>query len=181
MALRKLHTLLAVAGIALAGGAAWWWQNQPAQARNVVAAPGAAPAKPAPGTGGPGGPGGPAPVEVARAEAMSLTDDVTAVGSLKAVQGVMLRPEVSGRVARLGFVEGARVKRGQLLVQLDDTLQQAQLQQAEASAAIARTNLARSRELLGQGFVSQSAVDQNAAAQDVAEAQVAWPAPSWRG
>lgn len=174
MALRKLHTVLAVAGIALAGAAAWWWQNQPAQARSVTAVPGA-PATGARAGGGAGaaaGAGGPAPVEVAQAEAMSLTDDVSAVGSLKAHQGVMLRPEVSGRVARLGFVEGARVKRGQLLVQLDDTLQQAQLQQAEASAAIARTNLARSRELLGQGFVSQSAVDQNAAALEVAEAQV---------
>jgi membrane fusion protein (multidrug efflux system) len=60
-----------------------------------------------------------------------------------------------------------------LLVQLDDTLQQAQLQQAEAQAAIARTNLQRSRELVAQGFVSQSAVDQNAAALQVAEAQVA--------
>ncbi|MBL8307614.1 MAG: efflux RND transporter periplasmic adaptor subunit [Rubrivivax sp.] len=172
MALRRIHTVLAVAGIALAGAAAWWWQNQPAQARSVAAVSGASgPA--ARGGSAPGGAGGPAPVEVARAEAMTLTDDATAVGSLRARQGVMLRPEVSGRVARLGFVEGARVKGGQLMVQLDDTLQRAQMQQAEASAAIARTNLARSRELLGQGFVSQSAVDQNAAALDVAEAQVA--------
>ena len=104
---------------------------------------------------------------------MTLTDDVQAVGSLKSSQGVMLRPEVSGRIARLGFADGARVKRGQLLVQLDDTLQRAQLQQAQAQASIARTNLQRSRELLAQGFVSQSAVDQNAAGLDVAEAQVA--------
>lgn len=175
MALRKLHSLLAVAGIALAGTAAWWWQNRPAQAQPLNAAGAAAPAAARPGSAAPAGPAaaGPAPVEVARAEAATLTDEATAVGSLKAHQGVMLRPEVSGRVARLGFSEGTRVRRGQLLVQLDDTLQQAQLQQAEASAAIARTNLARSRELLGQGFVSPSAVDQNAAALEVAEAQVA--------
>ena len=104
---------------------------------------------------------------------MTLTDDVQAVGSLKSSQGVMLRPEVSGRIARLGFSEGQRVRRGQLLVQLDDTLQQAQLKQAEAQASIARTNLQRSRELLAQNFVSQSAVDQNAASLQVAEAQVA--------
>ena len=103
----------------------------------------------------------------------TLVDDVQAVGSLNAAQGVMLRPEVSGRVAQFGFVEGQRVRRGQLLVQLDDTLQQAQLKQSEAQSSIARTNLQRSRELLAQGFVSQSAVDQNAAALEVAEAQVA--------
>ena len=104
---------------------------------------------------------------------MMLSDEVQAVGSLKSVQGVMLRPETSGRISRLGFADGGRVVKGQLLVQLDDTLQQAQLQQAQAQASIARTNLQRSRELQAQSFVSQSAVDQNAAALQVAEAQVA--------
>ena len=84
----------------------------------------------------------------------------------------MLRPEVSGRIVQIGFADGQRVRRGQLLVQLDDTLQQAQLRQAEAQAGIARTNLQRNQDLAGQGFVSQSAVDQNAAALDVAMAQV---------
>ena len=112
-------------------------------------------------------------VEVARVQSLQITDDVQAVGSLRSNQGVMLRPEVSGRIVKLGFKDGQLVRRGQLLVQLDDTLQQAQLKQGEAQAAIARTNLQRSRELLGQGFVSQSAVDQNQAALDVAEAQVA--------
>lgn len=163
--------MLAVAGIAISGTAAWWWQNAPARAQSTAAAGGgrapASAAAPAPGAGGP------ALVEVARVETLTLTDEVQAVGSLKANQGVMLRPEVSGRVAKLGFANGTAVKRGQLLVQLDDTLQKAQLQQAEAQASIARTNLQRSKELLGQGFVSQSAVDQNGAALEVAEAQVA--------
>ena len=112
-------------------------------------------------------------MEVGKAEVMMLSDEVQAVGSLKSVQGVMLRPESSGRISKLGFADGARVVKGQLLVQLDDTLQQAQIKQAEAQASIARTNLQRSRELQAQGFVSQSAVDQNAAALQVAEAQVA--------
>lgn len=174
--LKKIHTIVAVVGIAVAAGAAWWFQRG---SKGPEATPVAGSAGPsARGPGGPGGPagggqGGPAAVEVGRAEAVTLTDDVQAVGSLKAAQGVMLRPEVSGRVAKLGFIEGQRVRRGQLLLQLDDTLQQAQLKQAEAQASIARTNLQRSRELLGQGFVSQSAVDQNAAALQVAEAQVA--------
>jgi membrane fusion protein (multidrug efflux system) len=112
-------------------------------------------------------------VEVGKAQAVTLTDEVQAVGSLKSAQGVMLRPETSGRIARLGFANGAKVVKGQLLVQLDDALQQAQLKQAEAQSSIARTNLQRSRELLAQNFVSQSAVDQNAAALQVADAQVA--------
>jgi membrane fusion protein (multidrug efflux system) len=110
---------------------------------------------------------------VARAEAITIADDVQAVGSLRSIQGVMLRPEASGRVAWLGFRDGEAVRRGQLMVQLDDALQQAQLEQAKAQSSIARTNLARSRDLLAQNFVSQSAVDQNAASLQVAEAQVA--------
>jgi membrane fusion protein, multidrug efflux system len=110
---------------------------------------------------------------VAPVQAATLTDDVQAVGSLRSSQGVMLRPEVSGRVAQLGFRDGQTVKRGQLMVQLDDTLQRAQLQQAQAQASIARTNLQRSQELLAQNFVSQSAVDQNEASLQVAESQVA--------
>jgi membrane fusion protein (multidrug efflux system) len=112
-------------------------------------------------------------VEVGKVARLRLEDDAQAVGTLRSNQGVVLRPEVSGRIVKLGFLDGQRVKRGQLLVQLEDTLQQAQLRQAEAQAGIARTNLQRSRELLAQNFVSQSAVDQNAANLDVAMAQVA--------
>jgi len=185
--LNKIYTGVAVAGIAAVATAAWWLQRPapapaPALAQSEAAAPAAAGASagkpggaagPGSGGGGAGGPGGPAPVEVARAETITIADDVLAVGSLKARQGVMVRPEVSGRIARLGFIDGRAVRQGQLLVQLDDTLQRAQLEQAKAQASIARTNLQRSRELLAQNFVSQSAVDQNAAALQVAEAQVA--------
>ena len=165
--MKTLHTVVAVIGIVAAGGAAYWWQHAAPVARspaNSATASAAASGSDA---------GGPAAVEVARVESRSLEDDVTTVGSLRARQGVMLRPEVSGRIATLGFADGRRVRRGQLLVQLDDTLQRAQLQQAQAQASIARTNLQRNRELAAQGFVSQSAVDQSAAGLEVAEAQVA--------
>jgi membrane fusion protein (multidrug efflux system) len=112
-------------------------------------------------------------VEVGRASAMTIEDHAVAVGTLRARQAVMMRPEVSGRVVAIGFADGQRVRRGQLLVQLDDKLQTAQLQQAQAQAAIARTTLQRNRELAAQGFISASAVDQSAASLEVAEAQVA--------
>jgi membrane fusion protein, multidrug efflux system len=194
MTFRKLHTVVAVVALVLVGGAAWWLQNRAgsggAGAASVAAGPPAQGASPsgagpgatraAPGPGGPGGPGGsgagggqgPAAVEVSQVVALRLEDDVQAVGSLRARQGVILRPEVSGRIAKLAFNDGQRVKKGQLLVQLDDTLQAAQLAQSEAQASIAATNLKRSRELQAQNFVSQSAVDQNTAALEVAQAQV---------
>ena len=171
-----MHSWVAVLGIVLLAAAAGWWQHRasgtaaPALSRSdAPGAAGGARAK----SGASSAAAGPVSVEVAKVEAMTLLDEVQAVGSLRSRQGVVLRPEVSGRVAAIGFADGQPVRRGQLLVQLDDTLQQAQLKQAQAQASIARTNLQRNRDLVAQNFVSQSAVDQSAAALEVAEAQVA--------
>ncbi len=168
--MKALHTIVAVVGIAGAAGAAWWLQNQGEGARGIEGRA----AAPVGGAGAASGQaGGPAPVEVGKVEAARIADEAQAVGSVRSHQGVIVRPEVSGRIAQVGFRDGQRVRRGQLLVQLDDTLQVAQLQQAQAQATIARTNLQRNRELVAQNFVSASVVDQSAAALEVAEAQVA--------
>ncbi|HSW07688.1 efflux RND transporter periplasmic adaptor subunit [Aquabacterium sp.] len=166
--MKKVHTTMVVLALAGAALAAWWLQNRPAAsgAGSVNAAASAAASR------GPAGAGGPVAVEVGRAERVRLEDDALAVGSLRSNQGVMLRPEVSGRILKLGFADGQRVKRGQPLVQLDDALQHAQLLQAQAQASIARTNLQRNRELVAQNFVSQSVVDQAQATLEVAAAQV---------
>ena len=171
--MKILHTSVVVVGLIGAGVLAWWWQNRaPVQAGTV--ATGNPVGNRASGPGGQSaGPSGPIPVEVGRVEAMRLEDDTQAVGTVRSRQGVMLRPEVSGRIAKLSFSDGQRVRRSQLLVQLDDSLQRAQLQQAEAQASIARTNLQRNQDLLAQNFISKSAVDQSGSNLEVAEAQVA--------
>lgn len=174
MALKKLHTWIAAVGLVVVGAAAWWVQHRvPAGAVDAVAGSAASAAKAGSAPGGGAAAGGPAAVEVGKVQRLRIEDDALAVGTLRSRQGVMLRPEVSGRIARLGFADGQRVRRGQLLVQLDDTLQAAQMRQAEAQAGIARTNLQRNRELVAQNFVSQSVLDQSAAALEVALAQVA--------
>ncbi len=162
--MKRLHLSVAAIGLVVLSAGAWWWQHRGAlPPGDAVAAPATAVPPVA----------GPVPVEVARAIAQDVSDDTTAVGSLRSRQGVMVRPEVSGRVVRLGFRDGERVRRGQLLVQLDDALQRAQLSQAQAQLAIARTTLQRNQELVAQNFVTQSVVDQARANVDVAEAQVA--------
>jgi membrane fusion protein, multidrug efflux system len=110
---------------------------------------------------------------VARVKTARLQDDAQAVGTLRSRQSVMLKPETAGRVVRIAFGDGAQVRRGQLLVQLDDTLQRAELSQAEAQLSIARANLKRNEELLAQNFVAARVVDESRAALQVAEAQVA--------
>jgi membrane fusion protein (multidrug efflux system) len=167
--MKVAHTGFAVAALAAAGVLAWWLQNRtPAHA--AVSPTATTASRAAAGTAGPVAP---VAVEVGRVETMRLEDDTQAVGTLRSRQGVMLRPEVSGRVAKLAFADGQRVRRGQLLVQLEDSLQRAQLQQARAQDSIARTSLQRNKELVAENFISKSAVDQSVANLQVAEAQVA--------
>lgn len=103
---------------------------------------------------------------------MRLVDDAQAVGSLRSHQSVTLRPEISGRVVRIAFADGAAVRQGQLLLQLDDTLQKAELSQAQAQLSIARANMKRNEELVAQNFVAKRVLDESRASLQVAEAQV---------
>ena len=129
-----------------------------------------APAQPASGTAAGGKP---PTVEVARVEIAQLRDDTRAVGSLRSRRGVVLRPEVSGRITELNFTDGQRVRKGQVLVQFDDQLQQAQVQQSQAELSIAQANQKRNQELVAQNFISQRSLDESAANLQVAQAKLA--------
>jgi membrane fusion protein (multidrug efflux system) len=85
----------------------------------------------------------------------------------------MLRPEVPGRIASIGFKDGERVTQGQVLVQLDDVLQKAEVQQGQAQVAIAQANHKRNQDLVAQGFIAQRVLDESQAALQVAQAQLA--------
>ncbi|MCZ4311988.1 efflux RND transporter periplasmic adaptor subunit [Comamonadaceae bacterium G21597-S1] len=185
MALRAIHSVVAVVGIAAASAGAWWYQSRP-QGPTEVAAP-AGPVRPgaaAPATApGGGGAAAAAPraagVEVAKAERARLQDDAQSVGTLRSRQSVMLRPEVAGRVREIGFADGATVRKGQVLVQLDDTLQRAEIKQAQAQVSIAQANLKRNQELVAQSFVAQRVLDESNANLQVAEAQLALACARW--
>ncbi|MEY4267249.1 MAG: hypothetical protein RIS90_1784 [Pseudomonadota bacterium] len=173
MARKIIYPLVAVLGIAVASGAAWWYQSRAKGPQEIVAA-GATSGASAP-AGAASGPAAPraAGVEIARVEKMALQDDAQSVGSLRSRQSVMLRPEVPGRIRELGFTDGARVRKGQMLVQLDDTLQRAEVRQALAQVSIAQANLRRNQELVAQNFVAQRVLDESAANLQVVEAQLA--------
>jgi membrane fusion protein (multidrug efflux system) len=94
-------------------------------------------------------------VEVAKVEITQLVDDAQTVGSLRSRQGVMVRPEISGRITQLNFRDGERVRKGQLLVQLDDQLPQAQVKQSQAELSIAQANHKRNQELLAQKVIER--------------------------
>jgi membrane fusion protein (multidrug efflux system) len=172
MASRAIYLVVAVIGIAGAGSAAWWLQKNPSPGTQG-AAPVLAGASASKGAGAAGGRDQPVGVEVARVRAMALSDEAQAVGSLRSRHSVVLRPEVSGRITQLNFRDGARVRKGQVLVQLDDQLPRAQVQQAQAELSIARANHQRNQELVAQGFISQRSLDESAASLQVALAKLA--------
>ena len=172
MASKATYSVIAVIGIAAASAAAWWYQ-QPKNSNTTpsLALAGSAASAPQSAASGPGG-GRPPSVEVAKVEGLRLTDDTQAVGSLRSRRGVVLRPEVSGRITQLNFTDGQRVRKGQVLVQFDDQLQQAQVQQALAELSISQANQKRNQELVAQNFVSQRSLDESAANLQVARAKL---------
>ena len=176
MSLKKPYLAIALIGIAAASAAGWWLLNKPAStASEVAAAPGSNAGASASAPGGPaaGGPAKPTAVEVAKVEKTKLVDETQSVGSLRSNQGVMLRPEVGGRVSQVMFKDGQRVKKGQVLVQFDDQLPAAQLMQAKAEMSIAQANHTRNQELVSQNFISKRSLDESDAALQVAQAKLA--------
>jgi membrane fusion protein (multidrug efflux system) len=89
---------------------------------------------------------------------------LTSVGTLEAVQGVMVTAELKGKVENIAFEPGAKVLAGDLLVQQDISSETAQLRASEAAVKLAKITLERTRKLLTEKTVSQSEYD-NADAQ----------------
>jgi membrane fusion protein (multidrug efflux system) len=97
---------------------------------------------------------------------------LTAVGTLEAVQGVVVTAEMTGKVEHIAFASGADVSAGELLVQQDISVEKAQLQAAEALAELARGNFERAAKLLPGNAVSRADYDTNRAQLAEARARV---------
>jgi membrane fusion protein (multidrug efflux system) len=106
----------------------------------------------------------PEPVNTAVARKETWESFLTSVGSLEAVQGVIITAELPGKVERIAFEPGTKVKVGELLLQQDISAETAQLRAAEATLTLAKIELDRRRRLLSQNTISRSEYD-NAEAQ----------------
>lgn len=129
----------------------------------------------APAGAGPGGPPGgmQLPVETATVTAQPLTTGLETVGSLRADESVVVRPEIAGRISRIYFTEGGRVAAGQALFTLDGSLAQASLNEAAANLENSRRAANRAGELAKSQLIARSDVDQTRAALGVDQARVA--------
>ena len=148
--MRKVVVGAAVAALLVGVGALSYW----AGTRNAApadAAAKAAPAKaPAPGV----------VVEAAKVSVVNLPQALTAVGSLRSDETIIVRPEVAGRVSEIHFKEGERVAKGAVLVKLDSSVQQADLDRARANLTLNKTKHERSIDLRNKGFLSGQALDE---------------------
>ncbi len=97
---------------------------------------------------------------------------LSAIGSVAAVQGVVVSADLPGIVDRIAFDSGKTVRAGEVLVQLDTKQEQAQLAAAEAQRDLTRVNLDRMADLQQQGVTSQSDLDRSEAEHKQAEARV---------
>jgi multidrug efflux system membrane fusion protein len=88
---------------------------------------------------------GPVPVLVAAAARADVPVYLDAVGTIKALNTVTVRPQVDGKLIEVAFKEGQDVKKGDVLARIDPTTYQAQLDQALAKKAQDEANLANTR------------------------------------
>ena len=103
----------------------------------------------------------PPPTSVSTTEVLEQQWEVSleSVGTVEAVQGVLISADLTGRVASIEFEPGTVVKAGDVLVRQDTSSEQAQLRAALATADLAKANLARAKELVAKKVASAVELD----------------------
>jgi len=84
---------------------------------------------------------------------------LSAIGSVSAVQGAVVSAELGGVVAEINFQSGGVAKKGDVLMRLDSSAEEAQLHTAEADLELAKANLERERDLAARKVVSKQELD----------------------
>jgi membrane fusion protein (multidrug efflux system) len=84
---------------------------------------------------------------------------LSAIGSVSAVQGAIVATELGGVVSEIKFENGGVAKKGDVIVKLDASQEEALLRSAEAEAELARTDLERAQGLASQKVVSKAELD----------------------
>jgi membrane fusion protein (multidrug efflux system) len=109
-------------------------------------------------------------VAVADAKTENWQARLAAIGTFRAVQGIDISPQVGGVVRTINFDSGQDVQKGQLLVQIDDSVEQADLKSNLATLRNAELALERQRQLIAGGSTATAQVDAALAARDSAAA-----------
>ena len=114
----------------------------------------------------------PAAVNTVTVHAAKWQPTLRAIGSLEAVQGVIVSADLPGIVKEIDFDSGKPVKAGDVLIRLVTDQEQAQLEAAQAQRDLTVYNLKRERDLLDKHAASQSEFDTAEANERQNEANV---------
>lgn len=117
----------------------------------------------------------PPPATVAAAEVRTETwrSSLEAVGSLVAAQGIYVTNEIAGLIEAINFESGQQVEAGKLLLQLEDSVDQADLKGLLAEQKLAELQFERADRLLKKEMASRSTYDESLAQLENAQAKVA--------
>jgi membrane fusion protein, multidrug efflux system len=97
---------------------------------------------------------------------------LSVIGTMEAVQGVMISADLPGTVDKINFDSGKAVRQGEILVELDTKQERAQLAALEAQRDLAKLNFDRMKQLVNEGVISRVEYDQATAQQRSTEANV---------
>ena len=100
------------------------------------------------------------PVSIYIAEPSYISNGIHATGSLMPSEEVEITTEVAGKVTKIYFTEGAFVRKGELLIKINDEDLQAQLVRAEFQEKLLAEKLERQKILLTKEAISREAYDQ---------------------
>lgn len=139
-----------LAAVVVAGLA---WYKTSVLDKGKIAEPTAAAAASKPKTGGP------MPVEYLVAERRDIANPLFATGTLLPNEQLDLKVEMTGRIEQILFSEGQFVKKGQLLLKINDSELQAQLKKNQAELQLARDNERRQKQLLDAQAIGESDYD----------------------
>src|SRR6266403_65194 len=98
-------------------------------------------------------------VSSAEVRAENWAPVLSAIGSVSAVQGAVIAAELGGVVSEIKFENGGVAKKGDVIMKLDASQEEALLRSAEAEAELARTDLERTQGLASQKVVSKAELD----------------------
>lgn len=112
------------------------------------------------------------PVEQTNVNEATVTDRFEAVGSIDAIDAIVVVSEVDALVKELPFQEGASIQRGVVIAQLDDTQLQAELARAEAVRDQKQATFDRVKSLADKGAVAPQEFDDATAGLKVAMAEM---------
>ena len=114
----------------------------------------------------------PTTVAVEEAKVEQWPPQLAAIGTLRAFQGIVVAPQVAGVVSAIHFQSGDDIAAGGALVDLDTSVEEADLANGQAQLKNANVTLDRARALIANGNTPQSTVDAALAARDSAAAAV---------